>query len=145
MDYSIDEIKIEEIDSLITIYDEAFDKNSDIETIKTNFLNVINNRNTKILVIKFKNNVAGFIKYDIIEELFSKGKPYMFLSNLCIESKYRGNGLSKKLLERVEEDARKRNCEYIFLTCGNQRYCAHNLYKQLGYTIRSSKIFRKDL
>lgn len=141
----VDVLRLEDLENLKDIYDEAFYKNSDVEVMKQKFSKLSNSENTKLLCIRSNNEVIAFLKLDIIDDFVSIGKPYMFLSNLCVSKDHRGNGYSKLLLDEAEKIAKSMDCEYIFLTCGNEKVCAHNIYIKSGYNIKNSNIFIKYL
>ena len=141
----LDKLKIEDLENLKNLYDEAFFKNSNIEIMKQKFSKISNLENTKMLCIKENDELVGFLKCDIIDDFVSVGKPYMFLSNLCVSKTHRGKGYSKILLNEAEKIAKDLDCEYIFLTCGNEKVCAHGVYQKLGYNVKNSNIFIKYL
>jgi len=99
--------------------------------------------NTKMLCVRVNNELVGFLKCDIIDDFVSSSKPYMFLSNLCVSKNHRGNGYSTLLLNEAERIAKDFGCEYVFLTCGNEKVCAHGLYNKLGYKIKNTNVFIK--
>ena len=139
----VDKLKYEDLEGLKKLYDESFNKSSDINLMKQKFENVSKLENTKMLCIKDGDSLVGFIKCDIIDDIVSSGKPYMFLSNLCVSKHHRGKGYSSLLMEEAEKVARLCDCEYIFLTCNNEKVCAHGLYQKLGYNIKSTNVFIK--
>lgn len=73
------------------------------------------------------------------------GKYYYLVDYVCVDSKYRGNGLSKKLLERASEIAKEEEIYYLQLTCGRKRLAAHKVYLDSGFVMRDSDIFRKEI
>ena len=141
----LDELKFQDLENLKTIYDESFLKVSDLEMMKSKFEKILKLENTKMLCIREDDKLVGFIKCDIIDDFVSNGKPYMFLSNLCVSKDSRGKGYSKILMNEAEKIAKDRDCEYIFLTCRNEKVCAHGVYQKLGYGIKESNIFIKYL
>ena len=141
----LDELKFEDLENLKNIYDESFLKVSNLEIMKSKLAKISKLENTKMLCIREDNKLVGFIKCDIIDDFVSSGKPYMFLSNLCVSKDSRGKGYSKMLMNEAEKLAKDRDCEYIFLTCGNEKVCAHGVYQKLGYDIKESNIFIKYL
>ena len=145
MNYVLDELKYNDLENLKKVYDEAFTKISDLKLMQEKFLKISNNNSIKLLCIRKDNELVAFLKCDIIDDFVSSGRPYMFLSNLCVSKNHRGNSYSTILFNEAERIAKKLNCEYIFLTCGNEKVCAHSIYKKLGYNIKNSNIFIKYL
>ena len=141
----LDELKIEDLMSLKDIYDESFSKNSDIDVMKKKFSEIKKLNNTKMLCVRENNELVGFLKCDIIDDFVSIGKSYMFLSNLCVSKRHREKGYSTILMNEAERIAKNLDCEYIFLTCGNEKVCAHAVYKKMGYNVKNSNIYIKYL
>lgn len=141
----LDELKIDDLENLKKVYDESFSKESDIQIMMKKFSKISNLENTKMLCVREDDQLVGFLKCDIIDDFVSVGKPYMFLSNLCVSKNHRGKGYSTLLINEAERIAKDSGCEYIFLTCGNEKVCAHAVYKKMGYNVKNSNIFIKYL
>lgn len=62
---------------------------------------------------------------------------------VCIDSRYRGLGLGKKLMAKIEESAISENVNYMQLSSSRFRTSARRMYLSMGYEIRESDIFRK--
>lgn len=76
--------------------------------------------------------------------------PIMRRSNLwidyvCVKSEYRGKGIARKLLQRIEDIAREEKVLFLQLTSSRFRTGARKLYTDFGFEIRESDIFRKEL
>ena len=59
---------------------------------------------------------------------------YARLTVLVVDEQWRGRGIGKMLMERIERWAREQGGTLIILTSGNQRADAHRFYETLGYT-----------
>ena len=97
--------------------------------------------------------VLKYLKWGIFRRLFHllrsdnvKGKVEKnehYLHYLSVYSKFRRLGLGRMLLERVEEDARKRKSPRIALDVRVDNEKAIRLYQKLGYRIQcKSPVFR---
>ena len=144
MKYIVGDLELDDLEQLKELYDSSFDKESNLDIMRSKFLDLITSKNTKMITIK-TDKLIGFIKCDIIDDFVGIGKPYLYLSNLCVDKSYRGLNYGSILLDEAFKFANDNNCEYVFLTCGEQRICASNLYKKHGYNIKSSNIFQKYL
>lgn len=138
-------LEIDELNSLNDLCEICFGIKSDVEIMKKEYEKILSDSNTKQIVLKHDNKIIGHIKYDIINDIFDLGKPYMYLSDLCIHPDYRGNGYSKILMNYCEKEAIDNNCKNIFLNSSEFREIAHKLYDSLGYYVRDSRIYRKGL
>ncbi|MCD2346703.1 GNAT family N-acetyltransferase [Clostridium guangxiense] len=57
------------------------------------------------------------------------------LKRIFVKKEYRGNGLAKLLIHRLEEISKKRNYKYLILQTGSKQLEAVSLYKKLNYKI----------
>ena len=84
------------------------------------------------IVIKNKNWIVGHISYRI-----EKNKVHLF--HLIIDEKFRGLGLAKLLLYKVERDCFLKQKSYITLNVLKKNIKAVNLYEKLGYSTFKNK------
>ena len=69
---------------------------------------------------------AGFKKYD--DECAE-------VKRVFIKREYRGKGISKKLMELLEERARNKGYKYLILESGEPLVAAMSLYRKIGYKV----------
>lgn len=69
---------------------------------------------------------AGFKKYD---------DDCAEVKRVFIKREYRGKGISKKLMELLEERARNKGYKYLILESGESLVAAMSLYRKIGYKI----------
>lgn len=70
--------------------------------------------------------IAGFKKYD--DECAE-------VKRVFIKREYRGRGISNKLMELVENTAKKQGYRYMILESGEPLVAAMALYRKLGYKV----------
>jgi ribosomal protein S18 acetylase RimI-like enzyme len=88
--------------------------------------------------------VIGWIHLSEIHSLASE--PHAEITNLVVDSRFRGAGAGHVLVERGERWARERGLAIIGVRSNIVRERAHDFYLRLGYTItKSQKVFRKKL
>ena len=83
-----------------------------------------------------------FCLFCCFPELKSLGKVYdneMYVETLAIYPKYRGKGLSVKLLKYVENMAKKQNIKYLTLDTDPKLDRAVYVYKKFGFKIEKDK------
>jgi N-acetylglutamate synthase-like GNAT family acetyltransferase len=73
--------------------------------------------------------------YDVVGTagLQKKNEEEYELVKMAVDPKYRGQGISKLLLEKCIDEARKNKAEKIFLFSNSQLHTAINLYKKYGF------------
>ena len=68
-----------------------------------------------------------------------------WIDYVCVDQNYRGRGIARGLLTRIEEIAISEGVKMLQMTSSRFRTSARKLYIDLGYIIRESDIFRKVL
>ena len=91
-----------------------------------------------------EDEVIGWIHLSEVRSLGSE--PRAEITNLVVDSRFRGAGTGRLLVERGERWARERGLAVIGLRSNVIRERAHVFYARLGYTVtKSQKVFRKKL
>jgi ribosomal protein S18 acetylase RimI-like enzyme len=85
-----------------------------------------------VLFVKVNNEFAGLGTCLINFSTF-KAKSYINLHDIIILQKFRGRGVGKKLLEKIIEIAKERNCCKITLEVREDNLPAKKLYADLGF------------
>lgn len=70
---------------------------------------------------------------------------YAFLNYVCVKKEYRNKGIASNMLEYVFNICRKNNISYIELTSNDKRVEARKLYSDMGFVIRETNVFRKEI
>lgn len=82
------------------------------------------------VIVVYDNDIpvgcAAFKKYD--DECAE-------VKRVFIKTEYRGRGISKKLMELLEESARKQGYYYLILESGEPLIAAMSLYRKIGYKV----------
>ena len=150
--------KNEDIEQIITIIKEIAEihvknrpdifKKKDKSIIRNWIENVIQNENEVILVASNKNDtIYGVLIYQIKEikehiNLIDKKK--LWIDELGVFERYRGQGIGKKLLQEAEQIARELECDSIELNCWDFNKEAIEFYEKNGI-ITQRRIMEKRL
>jgi GNAT superfamily N-acetyltransferase len=59
---------------------------------------------------------------------------FVTIGGLVVDSRYRGHGIGRMLMEQAEDWARQQGCSVVRLWSSAARTHAHRFYEQLGYT-----------
>lgn len=73
------------------------------------------------------------------------GNVYFYVNYVCVKEECRGQGVALALFEKVFEICKDLGVTYLELTSNPQRVAAHELYKKLGFSVRETVVFRKEL
>jgi GNAT superfamily N-acetyltransferase len=98
---------------------------------------------SEVLVYEFDGEVAGFIAFDFIPQLATKGD-FARISCFAVDENARSKGIGHLLEEHFTRLANERNCDRIEVHCHLRRVDAHRFYQRQGYE-ESPKYFRKML
>ncbi len=134
MNIVVDYYKDENLEQVNNVLKEAFN----VE--KNNF----SGEEFKEIVALYDDEAVGYL---LLTKVLNpiKNKYYYLVDYVCVLSKYRGLGISDRLMEFAEDIAREDNAMYLQLTCSTHRVAAHRLYERCGYIKRDSDQFRKVL
>lgn len=86
----------------------------------------LSNKFATYIICKINNEVIGFAGAWIIA---CEGQ----ITNVAVHPNFRGQGISKKLMETLLLDLEKNNCKDITLEVRESNEIAINLYKQFGF------------
>lgn len=105
---------------------------------KENILKELSEENAQYYFVLFKNEVIG--NFRILWDRKLRGldtKKSVKLHRVYLHSKTHGNGIGKRLLNWLENEAIKKQYELIWLDAMNEQPQAFEFYKKLGYQYQS--------
>lgn len=92
-----------------------------------NFIYEINdNPYSKVYLLKNEEEIIGYFGFWITFELCQ-------ITTIAVNQEYRGNGYANKMLEFIEQEAIKAECETISLEVRVSNNIARSLYQRNGY------------
>ena len=113
--------------------------NIDTKTNYKSFKKFINNKFQKIYVIEINKQIIASITLIIESKVIHNFKKVCHIEDLVIDKKWRGQGLSKKLIDfsRISK-AKKYNCYKIILNCNKslEKFYISNNFYQSGIQMR---------
>lgn len=96
-----------------------------------------------VLVYELEGAVAGFIAFDFIPQLTTRGD-YARISCFAVDENIRSKGIGNALEAHFTQLATERKCDRIEVHCHSRRTAAHRFYERQGYE-ESPKYFVKML
>lgn len=88
--------------------------------------------------------VVGYLCLNKCNNLIT-GQVYFYVNYVCVRKEFRGRGVATALFERVFDICKYLGVSYLELTSNPSRVVAHELYKKLGFIVRETTVFRKEL
>ncbi|MFH6603966.1 GNAT family N-acetyltransferase [Maribacter algicola] len=64
------------------------------------------------------------------------------IEDVVVDVKHRGQGIGRKLMEKLLESAKNKKLDEVLLFSGHHRTPAINLYKSLGFQLKDSGLYR---
>ena len=140
------------------MYDRGASMKIDIRTYKTSdkdSLNILLNEvynlekkedtnNNLEIVADYNNQIIGYLTinklYDSVRNI-----NYAFLNYVCVKKEYRNKGIASHMLEYVFNICKELNVSYIELTSNDKRTEARKLYNDMGFIVRETNVFRKEI
>jgi len=84
--------------------------------------------------------VHGLVRKLLIHDV------HIEIGGLVVDEAYRGRGIGRKLLAEIEDWAKAKGIQAVFLRSNIVREEAHQFYEKAGYEMtKTSKIFWKDV
>lgn len=117
-------------------------KDMDYKTYQELIAEMIKRNDYKMVGAFLDNKMIGVCGYWIFVMLYCNR--YIQISNLVVDSNYRGLGVGKKILKYCEEIGKINNCQKIVLDSYVQNKKSHSLYFREDYYIRGFH-FMKDI
>lgn len=122
------------LDSLNELLDEVFQ-------VKKNY----KNKGDDIELIMINDDiVVGYLCLNKCINLIT-GQVYFYVNYVCVREGFRGRGVATALFKRVFDICKDLGVAYLELTSNPSRVAAHELYKKLGFIVRETTVFRKEL
>lgn len=143
---TIERITRNDVVELSKLYEELSEKKSNLEGFYKTFEKINSDESYILVGAKDENNkIVGTVMGIICYELNSDCRPFMVIENIVVSSECKGQGVGRKLMTFIEDEARKRNCSLTTLVSGDKRKGAHKFYETMGYGKELVKGFRKYL
>jgi len=85
----------------------------------------------RVIVAEVEGDVVGVVHLQVTPAL-ERERPAGKIGALVVDEGHRGQGIGRALFAAVEQEARLRGCELVYLTTAEQRDDAHAFYERLG-------------
>lgn len=116
-------------------------KQLNAELTQLDLASALSDYNTTVVAICMDDDIlvgiAMMAKYKVVSG--HKG----MIEDVVVSSKYRGQGIGRKLMEKLLEQAEKSKLDDVLLFSGQHRTAAISLYKSLGFKLKESGLYIK--
>lgn len=142
---TIEEIGIESLAALNTLYHELMGGRADPEKLESAFHKIREDERYVLLGAFVDGELLGSLMGIVCQDLVGECRPFMVIENVVVSSRARRQGLGKKLMTAIEAVAHERDCYYIIFVSGEKRKEAHIFYEAMGYREEKVEGYRKHL
>lgn len=139
------DVLISDLDALSGLYEELVGKPTNLARMRDNFIWMQSNPDYIILAARDDGHVVGSLMGVICHDLAGACRPFMVIENVVVTSSYRGKGVGKLLMQKVEVMGKERDCYYTMFVSRGDRKDAHRFYESLGYSLDLVQGFKKYL
>lgn len=95
-----------------------------------------------VIGLYHKENMIGMVT---LIELYKISGKKGSIEHLIVDKVYRGRGLGKELMRNAIALAKKSGIQTLFLTSEPKRIAANALYKKLGFKIKKTNFYHKEI
>jgi len=85
----------------------------------------------RVAVAEVDGAVVGLAHLQVTPAI-ERDRPAAKLGALVVDEAHRGHGIGRLLVEAMEEEARRRACELLYVTSSERRDDAHAFYERIG-------------
>lgn len=148
--------KKEDVDNILELWKKLSDYHAEFidymslskkweKNLSETFYKDIDSKCSIIFIGEYQNKPIAFIRGEIkeINGIFNRTKTF-FITDVFLEEPFRGNGLTEKLIEKIEEYCRKKEISNIKLNVNTQNERAIGLYKKKGF-IEVNRTYKKNI
>lgn len=132
--------KAEDLPTLIRLLaDDALGKSREVVSDPPDacyldaFDKIAADHNNELVVACRDGQVIGMMQLTFIPYLSRRGSERAMVEGVRVDSRYRGQGIGRQMLQWAIGRARERDCQLVQLTSDKQRSRARQFYESLGF------------
>lgn len=96
------------------------------------------------LIAVIEDKVVGYLVLNRLVDCV-RGVKYFYVHYVCTHPDFRNQHIATKMFERVFLICKEQKIAYLELTSNPTRIVAHHLYRKLGFKVRETVVFRKEI
>ena len=94
---------------------------------------VLDHPGTTVFCLEQDGHLVSVVTLHILPNTTNRGRPYALIENVVTLKRLQGQGLGRRLMEHVVDEAWRQDCYKIMLLTG-QHVGARGFYERLGFT-----------
>ncbi|SFE77419.1 phosphoglycolate phosphatase [Paenibacillus catalpae] len=140
----IREAELQDLQDLAKLFEELMEVPSNLEAMSRQLKRVTEDEHYFLAGACDGDKVIGTAMGIECCDLVGDCHPFLVVENVVVSPDYRGQGVGKMLMRRLEQFAEERGCSYIIFVSSGYREKAHQFYRALGYS-SDNQGFKKKL
>ena len=96
------------------------------------------------LICVIDEKVVGYLVLNRIFDIVRDCK-YFYVNYVCVHPDFRRSHIATKMFEEVFTICKNENVSYLELTSSPSKIGAHELYHKLGFQVRETTVFQKEI
>ncbi|GLX70290.1 GNAT family N-acetyltransferase [Paenibacillus glycanilyticus] len=138
------EANTQDLQDLSKLFEELMEVPSNIEAMERTLAKITADPHYFLAAACDGDQVIGTAMGIECYDLVGQCHPFLLVENVVVSPNYRGQGIGKLLMQRLEQFAEERGCSYIIFVSSGYREKAHQFYRSLGYS-SDNQGFKKQL
>ncbi len=126
----IKKLKVEDIPDLLELYKTFIPFEMSLNKSRESFKEISNNDHYFLAVAKENNELIGSALGIYCQSL---SVPFLVIEDVIVKEGTRGKGIGRKLLESLDDFAKRNNCAYAILVSSGHLKGAHQFYERVGF------------
>lgn len=135
----IEKLKIEDLSQVLELHSTLIPFEISLDRSIETYKKILKNENYYLIVAKEDSKVIGSALGICCECL---AVSFLVIEDVVVRDGLRGKGTGRKLMEALDEFAKRKNCAYAILVSSGHRTAAHKFYENSGF-VDDVRGFRK--
>jgi GNAT superfamily N-acetyltransferase len=110
------------------------------------FERILRSPDLVIFVVESNEALVATCYLNVVPNLTRGAKPYALIENVVTHSRYRGQGLGKRLMHHALDYSWSRDCYKVMLLTGSEEASTHAFYRACGFSGNAKRgyVIRRD-
>ena len=126
-------IEDKDLEDLAALYGELVNEKTDIVKLRDAYGRIGASPEYIVLAAKVDGMLIGSLMGIVCTDLIADCRPFMYIDNVIVKNGYRGIGVGGRLIQKIEETAKQRDCYATIIISKSFRKEAHRFYEKLEY------------
>ena len=141
MKVKIRDYKSTDYSALVELLKDVYDSNIKKDILESKY--VSDTRNILIAVDELDRLLGcTFIEF---QEDYVRPRKILYVTYVAVSERFRNCGIGHLLYEEVEMRCKEKSCSAVEFTSANYRTVAHSFYHSMGYKVKDTSIFIKEM